>query len=956
MASLAQKTYNQFYEVEKLLSKELIKNVAKDAEGYLWIATDAGVLRFDGSETRLFYKELPSPYTKAFLKTAEGKFYVLHDYGIKEIVKGNDSIYFKPLTAWGKVFDDPLEYPKSIYEDSRGNIWIGEFNAVVKIGKEGLRRFELGEAYRSINYHRTFSFAEDAFGNLWIAPFKGRLLSYDENSGELREVDIDFPLTEVSGLVNVKGDYLVTGGHEGLFKIKVDSDKRILDSEFIPDIKDISTLISFNNTEIFIGTWTSGLYHADFESNNPQYKKVENVAFNDIIDFHYDKKNQELWVAGSENIGLFKHSLISVAHQAGENRIESLAFDDKNNIYYSIGKQIFKINDYKYDEPELILSADETYYDRILIDGNKLWIGDSFGRISYLDMKKNRMVKLLEDIDVAIQFAYRDEKGNKWFAGHSRGLIKVRKDETIRFYENVGSSVVIKESSGGKIYCGNNGGPAWLFSYHAEKDEFTPVHLAADFEISEKLIVNDMQFDASDNLWIATDHGILFSKNENGEYNTVTRITVSGFDENEPVRAIAIAKDFICLANSFGLVIYKNGEALLFGQEAGLPSKILKERGLIFDREGNLLIATAKGIALFGKEDVDFSQTSPPIFKSVMVNGKNLKPATNQVFQFPYKTRIEAEFIALSFPGSGLEYQTRIVGLDDRWTSPSGNRNISVIGFSEGDYILQVRTKEMGKLWSEPLSFPFSIAKPWFRTWWALLGFVVLATFIIWISIKIHNYNLIRQKQNLRKIIEERTAEINRQKNEIIEQQDKIIQQKEELLEKNNAVYKSQQALIEADMNFLHLKEKQLQDQIEYKNKQITTHTLNIIQKNESLKELRNKLEDIVKHPDKSSVVEVRKTLKIIDESFRLDKDWEDFKLYFEQIYTGFYAKLKINYPELTNQELRHCALIRLNLTNAECASILGISPDSIKVSRTRLRKKLNMEHHQNLTDFIMGI
>ena len=122
------------------------------------------------------------------------------------------------------------------------------------------------------------------------------------------------------------------------------------------------------------------------------------------------------------------------------------------------------------------------------------------------------------------------------------------------------------------------------------------------------------------------------------------------------------------------------------------------------------------------------------------------------------------------------------------------------------------------------------------------------------------------------------------------------------------------------------------------------------------LKELRERLEEIVKATDGAPHNELKKLLKIIDESFRLDKDWEEFKLYFEQIYTGFYAKLKINYPELTNQELRHCALIRLNLSNNECASILGISPNSIKVSRTRLRKKLNLENHHSLTDFVMGI
>jgi DNA-binding CsgD family transcriptional regulator len=161
---------------------------------------------------------------------------------------------------------------------------------------------------------------------------------------------------------------------------------------------------------------------------------------------------------------------------------------------------------------------------------------------------------------------------------------------------------------------------------------------------------------------------------------------------------------------------------------------------------------------------------------------------------------------------------------------------------------------------------------------------------------------------------------------------------------------------VEADMNYLQLKEKQLQDEIEYKNKQITTHALNILQKNETLKHLRGQLDDIVKNSHKISISEIRKTMKIIDESFRLDKDWEDFKFYFEQIHTGFYSRLNLNYPDLTPLELRHCALIRLNLNLSECASILGISNDSIKVSRTRLRKKLKLNPNQSLTEFVMGI
>jgi DNA-binding CsgD family transcriptional regulator len=301
-------------------------------------------------------------------------------------------------------------------------------------------------------------------------------------------------------------------------------------------------------------------------------------------------------------------------------------------------------------------------------------------------------------------------------------------------------------------------------------------------------------------------------------------------------------------------------------------------------------------------------------------------------------------------------YQTRIVGIDNEWSYPSTSRNLNVVGFSEGKYSIEFRAREDGKLWSDSLRLNLVIEKPWYRTWWAMLLFIGSGLSTILLATKIHNNNLIKQKKNLQKTIDARTQQLNQQNNEIIEQQKRLIQQKEELIAKNEAVYKSQQALVEADMNYMQLKEKQLQDEILYKNKQITTHALNILQKNETLKHLRDQLAEIVKSNHRISIPEIKKTMKTIDDSFRLDKDWEDFKFYFEQIHTGFYSKLNLNYPELTPLELRHCALIRLNLNLIECASILGISNDSIKVSRTRLRKKLSLIPNQSLTEFVMGI
>ncbi len=943
----------RYFEMNEISSKELIKSIGKDADGFIWLATDQGVLQYDGNETKLFYKEIPTPYTKGFIKTQSGKFLVLHDNGIKEIINNPDTTYFKPfIYTPDKNQEQTLNYPKAIFEDSKGNIWVGEYNALVKINDAGIKRYDLGEGFTSINYHRSFSFTEDAFGNLWIAPFKGKLLSYNKLTDSIETVNIDYPISHATTIITVKGDHILIGGREGIFKIKVDSDKNISEQEFFTGVQDIASAISITDREIFIGTWNKGLYQLNLTTKS--FQKIDVVSFNDILGFEYDSEDQELWIAGSENVGLLKKVGIYALEMVGATRIESVDIDSKGVIYYSVGEQILKLNNNR-SEAEMVLSAVDTYFDRILLENEVIWIGDAFGRISLYDLKQKQLQNFQEESGFSIKHIFLDSRGSKWFSGNPTSITRIDQNLNVRYY-NVRNSAVIKESLSGNLICGVLGDESILYQYDKARDIFLPMKIDIPIDRPESIQVEDIAFDHEENLYLATDIGLLKVSYNNGSYHKAERIAIDGFDNNEPVRALAINGDFIWLANSYGLAIYRDGEAIIYTTENGLPSKILKERGLKIDPQNGLLVATAKGLALADTELNTFRVASKPIFKFIDVNGKKYKINSQQSAVFPYNSRLQAEFVTLFFPGSDIVYQTRILGLQDEWTKASSNYNISVLGFPEGTYTLEIRARNGGFQWSEPLRFSFEIKPPWFRTWWAYLLFLIILSVFTYISVKFYNQHLIRQKRKLQKVIEDRTEEINRQKNEIIEQKNKIIRQKEELLEKNKVVYESQHALTEADLKFLHLKEKQLQDQIDFKNKQITTHTLNILQKNTTLKDLRNKLEVIVKSPNGTVHNELKKSLRLIDDSFKLDKDWEDFKLYFEQVYTGFYAKLKINYPDLTTQELRHCALIRLNLNLSECASILGISTDSIKVSRTRLRKKLNIPNNGSLSDFIMGI
>lgn len=952
----AQPSYNQFYSIDNLFSRELIKSIAKDDEGYIWIATDDGVLLYDGFQTNMFYRELPSVYTKAFLTRKNGQFCVLSDFGLSEITHNNDSVYFKPFHIGDQTFDQPLNYPKSVYEDVDGNVWVGEHNSLVRMNAAGFRRFELGEDFRSIDYHRSFSFAEDAFGTLWIAPFKGTVLYFDKSREELVSVPIEIPPQQFRAIANVKGDHLIIGSNHGLITLKVDSDHKVLSQTFDDRISNISSIVVLNDRDVFIGTRTSGLYYYNFDQPEAGFIHQSNVPIRNIVGLYIDPVRQELWMTGDENIGLIKPSVVSTLSSIGQNRIESLTVDADNNLYYSTGEKLFYFNRAENTTPNTILEVTDNYFERIYLEGQRLWIGDAFGGIFTIDLETNRRRQLLEGDNVAIRFLYHDSKGNKWFTGHSRGLIRVDDNDSLKFYPDLTRSVLVRESPDGVLYCGSNGMDGFISEWNPLSDTFESLTLSLAFPSPDNIVLRDMQFDSLGNIWVATDEGLLRIANENGAYSAVEKTIIPGLDPNEPVRALAIDDQNLYFANGQGLAVCRGEEYILFDQDSGLPSRILEERGLSFDREGNLMVATAKGMAVVNVQGIQFRPTQTPLVRTLRINGTALAPTAAQSEQFPHNSKLEASFISLSYPASNVVYQTRISGMGQDWTEPSSNRNLNVIGFQEGSQTLEVRAREHGKLWSAPLVIPVNIAKPWYSTWWAIMLFASLGVVTIVVATQVHNSNLIRQRRNLRRIVEDRTAEINRQKNEIIEQQKKLIQQKEELIAKNKAVYRSQQALAEADLNYMQLKEKQLRDQIEYKNKQIATHSLNIIQKNESLRELKSQLEGVVKSTSKISQADIRRTVRLIDESFKLDKDWQDFSLYFEQIHTGFYSKLKLSYPDLTPHELRHCALIRLNLTLAESASIMGISHDSIKVSRTRLRKKLKLEANQSLTRFILGI
>lgn len=151
------------------------------------------------------------------------------------------------------------------------------------------------------------------------------------------------------------------------------------------------------------------------------------------------------------------------------------------------------------------------------------------------------------------------------------------------------------------------------------------------------------------------------------------------------------------------------------------------------------------------------------------------------------------------------------------------------------------------------------------------------------------------------------------------------------------------------------LREEELKKEIEFKNREVASYTINFVQKSELMEELKRSLQDI--RPENSEAAKKISTInKLVENSYQVDREWEDFKMQFENVHHNFFRILKDRWPELTNSDLKLCALLKLNMNMKEAARVLGISPESVKTARYRLRKKFDLAQDDNLIDFILNL
>ncbi|HHB78760.1 MAG TPA: hypothetical protein ENK85_05970 [Saprospiraceae bacterium] len=320
----------------------------------------------------------------------------------------------------------------------------------------------------------------------------------------------------------------------------------------------------------------------------------------------------------------------------------------------------------------------------------------------------------------------------------------------------------------------------------------------------------------------------------------------------------------------------------------------------------------------FGLVFSDISLTNhgdSTIFYGNYSDGKQVfwEQPDSAILRFPFRENgIQFNFSTTKFiRPEKIKYRYKLEGLDSKWSIWATKSEKEYNNLKGGKYVFSVQAMDEFGTPTQPITYQFRIRPAWYASTLAyilyFLSFVGLLALVYRIYIKKYD-----------------------QQKEIVQRSEKIIDQ---------------------------LKHEKLEADIRHKNRELISTTLHLAHKNEVFKRVKSDIDKLAKTcTDLDTKANLKAIIKILSTEEDAEAGWEEFVAHFNKLHTGFFDKLKSNYPELSPKDLKMCAYLRMNLSTKEISTLSNITTRGVEGARYRLRKKFGLSGEDNLVAFLMDI
>ncbi len=920
------------------------RGFAQDNQGNLYIANSEGLLTYNGVDFRLF------PISN---KTQVLALEVGPDNRVYVGGQGDFGYFTNNQVGQLEYYSLKEFIPKEHqnFSDIR-NISVTEkgvyFKSLFKIFYWDINKREI----QTINNDKVVEYISEINQTVFIDDENG-LYILKEGIKKLYPSGEIFKSYEASSAIQCKEKKLVSTWKNGIFEL--------LDDKIIPFVTEIDQklkseqikcMVATPKNQIAVGTVSGGIYFLDQEGNLISNISKENgLKSNSIQHLYYDQYNN-LWVGLENGINYVKTGkpFRFIFPNPKQELIGYAARVFNQDLYLSTSLGLFKTQldrdgNIIQDKFEMIEGSSGLCWNLSEVN-DELYLHKHEG---FFKVNRNGLGLLRKGEGSWIAKKIKKENEDVLLEGNYFGIKIFNADGsfiTVPFKE---SSRIIEQNEK-YIWISHDYKGAYRLKYDFEKNEL----INSTFFNHENGFPSDIDinvFSINDETIFTTEKGIYYFDDEQdslllhpvlnkvfgqdcnlkrlvqddfGRLWFVDRKKVGYLNLNEYLSQGDIQKKYLpelegLLVEHFQHIYPYSKERIYFGTENGFIEYHLENEGQHSD-----------------EFNIQFNRISfKTSLDSVLYDGFRIEQEvtrTEQGAQIPFTDNsIKFDFAANYFNDlESIQFSTYLQDFEESWTDWNTETQRTFTNLSPGDYTFYIKAKNAQGIESKIKSYLFSIQPPWYQTLWAkliLALLVVVGLYLLW---------LIPRRRHLKE-----TEDLKEEQKHELESKEKQFSER---------VRKSEEEL-------MRLKNEKLKNEVEFKNHELASSTMHLVQKGEMLSSLKEELSRIqnIKNYEKMKL-DIKKVIRKIDQDLRLDENWGNFEHYFDQVHTDFIKNLREKYPQLTPKDYKLCVYLRMNLSSKEIATLMNITTRSVEVSRYRLRKKLNIEKNLNLTDFIMDI
>jgi ligand-binding sensor domain-containing protein/signal transduction histidine kinase/AraC-like DNA-binding protein len=754
--------------VNEGLSQNSAVSITQDQDGFLWIATQEGLNRYDGKNFKVYKKKFVDITRLTHLQLGK----VFADSKNRIWIIPNTSIPETLDPATDKFYPVPGITEASCFtEDFHGNIWAGSFGGQLCLYNDSLQEFE--QVWHDPDKEiKDLEIVDDKH---LLLTFKNGLALWNTEKNSLTHFEL--PPDDVfysCSKVDVDGNIWVGSLTNGVMLVPEGKQKAFPASDFFdaPFSKLQNTMVldiaSDSNGNIWIATYGNGAYLFDPEKlllKNYNYSKQNprSIHYNDILCIFEDYTGT-LWF-GTDGGGLSYYDAFlekfnyfhnqQVPEDVNIDVVRSLFVDENEHVW--VGTSGKGLTEYNPVQKEWETHKAETNHslapasNRIMSlwgDGKgKLWVGYQGEGLSILDLNTRTSQHFTTESEIPLPAStvwkiFEDSQNRVWLATRSSGLIWFDPGKgVVEQYTHdpddphslPGNNIrTIEKGNENELWIGAE--TRGIAKFDMQTGRFSSLkHNPDDPKSISSNNIKSLYYDEDNYLWIGTNGEGLNALNL--ETRKVTRITTADGLANDVIYGILPGnRGSIWLSSNMGItrLDYDNPDSLLFTitnftNYEGLASEF--NTGAYYKHhDGTLYFGSLEGFYWFRPEDISFNEIAPKTaITEFLVYNKPMNLNSPIVLSHNENTiTLHLASLAFSSPQKN-EFTYKLVGHDDNWVEVGNNHRARYTNLDPGEYTFLAKSSNYDGIWSDtPVSLTFTILPPWYQTLWARVLYILV--------------------------------------------------------------------------------------------------------------------------------------------------------------------------------------------------------------------------------------